>query len=231
MLSLRSRIPLFYAGLLVAITAALLAASPAKAQLTFSNLGSVAIPGVGVANPYPSTISISGTTGTITGIRITLLGLTHSQTDDIAALITGPQGQTTLLFDGAGNGSVSNVDLVFSDLATAPLPDADSFASGTYKPGQNEYGSAFDAPAPTSPYGTSFASYTGQSANGDYRLFVQDFNAGDSGSITGWQVTVLGVQSTVVPEASSLQLLPLATLLLVRRRISHKDKPGRTPIF
>jgi subtilisin-like proprotein convertase family protein len=71
-------------------------AIPAGATV-FSNPTAIAIPAApetfGPANPYPSTISVSGLTGTIVDVNVTLNNLSHTCTGDIDVLLVGPGGQ------------------------------------------------------------------------------------------------------------------------------------------
>lgn len=185
----------------------------ANAQVTF-NGGAIAIPAFGPASPYPSTINISGYTGTITEIRVTITGFSHTFTDDVGALFVGPTGARTILFNGPGTDlgfSAVNLNLNFFDGAAAPLPDNAAFASGNFQPGQQQYTEQFSAPAPqwTEPgppngHPTTFAGFVGTNPNGDYTLFVEDFVGGDQGSISSWSITVFGI--TPVPEPTSILL-------------------------
>lgn len=192
-------------------------ASPARAQITFTNSNPNTIPAFGTATTYPSQITVSGYTGSITGITITLTGFSHANTDGVAALFTGPGGLKTLLFDGAGldapigtNGTnVTNLTLTFSDAnpLTPTLPVNSNFTSGTYNPGLNQYDSILNSPAPGKPYATDFSALDGLAPDGDYSLYIQDFvnqsPLADGGSIASWSITISGISP--VPE-------PLTTL-------------------
>src|SRR5437867_3850721 len=46
------------------------------------------------ANPYPSNISVSGLTGTISKVTVTLTNLTEPRPDDLDLLLVGPTGAT-----------------------------------------------------------------------------------------------------------------------------------------
>lgn len=130
----RSSAPVILSFLALALHQGVLLARPASAQVTFTNNNPIVIPALGVANPYPSNIVVSGYTGAITGVRVTLTGLTHPATDDLGALFVGPGGQTTILFDGPGSGSASNLDLMFSDSAATVLGNTGTIISGTVSP-------------------------------------------------------------------------------------------------
>src|SRR5262245_35137567 len=169
----------FAAVTTLALLTLFLAAGNGHAQITFTNNSGITIPPVGTATPYPSTITVSGYTGTVTNITVTLTGFSHSYTDDLGAVVTGPAGQKTILFDGPGvdvdpGTSVSNINLTFADSAAARLPNNADFGSGTYQPGQNQWGDLFSAPAPAAPYATNFSAFTGVAPDGVYALYVQD---------------------------------------------------------
>jgi hypothetical protein len=175
-------------------------------QEIFTNNTPITIPALGPATP--SVISVSGYTGTITGFTLTINGLTHSFTDDIGAIVTGPGGQKTILFDGPGTNaglSVTGVNLTFDDAAAAPLPNDAAFGTGVFQPGQNEWNDVFTATGvPPGPYATTFGAFIGSAPNGDYTLYVEDFVGGDGGSIQGWSISIFGI--TPVPEPGSILL-------------------------
>ena len=66
--------------------------------------GRITIPEIGPADPYPSTCSISGLSGTITDVNLVLDGLSHYTPDDIDILLVGPQGQDAVVMSDAGGG-------------------------------------------------------------------------------------------------------------------------------
>lgn len=185
---------------------------------------------MGTGIPYPSQIAVSGLTGTLTGITVTLTGYTHSFTDDVGALLVGPQGQRTLLFDGAGSGEASDLTLVFDDAATDPLPDRGTFSSGTYRPGQNQYGDVFAAPAPQGPYATDLTAFRGTDPNGTYSLYIQDSTQDDAGTLSGWRITLSGVSAAPEPNAAVLLCVGLAGLTPCRKR-KISDRLRRCGLF
>ena len=71
---------------------------PSTAQST--NSAQIKIPAtgtIGVASPYPSTISLSGISGTVGKVTVTLYKLTHTYPSDIDFMLVGPAGQTVML--------------------------------------------------------------------------------------------------------------------------------------
>jgi subtilisin-like proprotein convertase family protein len=178
----------------VTVAAAVLAAltaAPAGAQV-FNSLGTIAIPKApntqGPANPYPSQITVGGLTGTISSVKVTLVGLSHTFPADVELLLVGPSGQNlTLMADVGGATDIANVNLVFDQAAAGLVPTP--IVSGTYRP-TNASPFSGPAPAPAAPYGTSLAIFNGTSPNGTWSLYAYDDAAGDKGALTGWSLDV-----------------------------------------
>jgi len=70
--------------------------TPFDIQTAFSNATSISIPALGSATPYPSNILVSGLTGTITKVTVTLSGFSHTAPDDVDVLLVGPAGKSLL---------------------------------------------------------------------------------------------------------------------------------------
>src|SRR6266487_1038855 len=80
-----------------AVTSVCLAAPAPAGAATFSNSGTITIndgtancsspnqpsPGPSKAAPYPSAITVSGLTGTVKDVNVTLTGLSHTFPDDV----------------------------------------------------------------------------------------------------------------------------------------------------
>lgn len=168
---------------------------------TFTNPGAITIAdaGAGSTVPYPSNIIVSGLTGSIS--RVTLsLNVNFSRTNDIDLLLVGPGGQTYVFFSDAGGLVASNGVITLDDTAALPLPTSGSIAPGTYRPSDYTNDSDnFPAPAPVGPYnmaptggvGTFASVYGGTAPNGTWRLYATD----DTGSgavsqiINSWGLT------------------------------------------
>ena len=92
-----------------AVMGVCLAAPALAGAATFSNSGTITINDTAAtcvgaeATPYPSTISVSGLSGTITDVNVTLTGFSHTAPSDVALLLVGPQGQNTILMSGNGD--------------------------------------------------------------------------------------------------------------------------------
>jgi len=184
-----------------------------NATINFSTTGSG---GTATTSPYPSVITVSGMTGTIAKLTVTLNGLTVPKcAPDLAFLLQGPHGQFIVPMTDVGpcnSTSVNNVTLTLDDAAASPLPAfPNTVSTGTYKPSSYDLSHfgvqpSLSPPAPVSPYtatqlaatdGTAtFASvFNGTDPNGTWNLYVlyQTQISGapaDSGSLTGWSLTI-----------------------------------------
>ncbi len=196
------------------LLAALLPLPPAQAATaTFSNPASITIPATdtdGPANPYPSTISVSGLSGTITQVTVTLNSVSHTYPGDLYVLLVSPGGHTTLLMADAGeNPDIVLGTLTFDDFAAQAIPEGGPVVSGTYRP--SDWDSSSDslaAPAPARPYGGTLGVLNGSDPNGTWSLYVWDDSSGDIGSIGGgWSLTIT-TSVPVAPGTSPLVVPP-----------------------
>ena len=157
------------------------------------NAAPIAIPLLGLANPYPSTITVSGISAAVFRVRVSLLNLSHSFADDLDVLLVGPDGRATLLMsDGGGEFSINAASVTFDDAATTALGDSSPIVSGTVRPsnfGQDQ--DFFAAPAPTAPYATNLSIFNGSDPNGSWSLYIMDDAEKDSGSVAGgWRLMI-----------------------------------------
>jgi subtilisin-like proprotein convertase family protein len=200
-----------------------LTAAPAAAATVFSNTAAVSIPEHATASPYPSTNAVSGLTGLLTKVEVTISGFSHTCPGDIGVLLTGPGGQGVKLFDAAGDCTAA-VDLTFTfdDDASAALPTFSGLTGGTFR-ASSYFDSRFASPAPSGTFGTALSVFDGTNPNGTWRLFVEDFLGNDQGSISGWSLSLTAAapppQPEVVPlPAGAVLLLSGFGLLALRRR-------------
>jgi subtilisin-like proprotein convertase family protein len=194
---------------LVALVVLALSASPAHAT-DFSG-GTITIPDVGAASPYPSEITVSGATRAVGRVAVRLR-LTHDSPEDIDVMLVGPGGQAVMLMSDVGGAPLSaSTTVTFADEATAPLPDP--IVGGTFRPTNVDDGDgdAFTAPAPAGAPGAALSVFKGTNPNGVWRLWVIDDAALDSGQISSWTLTIddaprspaaWSAASAVVPEPS-----------------------------
>jgi hypothetical protein len=185
-------------GLALAASAFALIAAPVAGATTYNNDAPIIIPAGEPANPYPSSITVSGTAGPITDVNVGFDGLTDSFSAGVAISLVAPTGQALMLAGCAGT-SASAAFITLDDGAGARLPDDEPLTTGTYKPA--EYCPAvFSVPGPMSyqnpgPFagGTAtFASaFNGLSAIGTWNLYVTSLTSPDTGAIPGgWSLDV-----------------------------------------
>jgi uncharacterized repeat protein (TIGR01451 family) len=162
---------------------------------SYANGGAIIIPEIGAGSPYPSTINISGLTGLVSQVTVTLSNLSHTFPSDIGAILVSPSGQASMLMAAAGAGyAVTNVTLTFDDSASSTLPASGQIIAGTFQPSSYNPNYPFAPPAPAGPNSASLAAFNGTSPNGTWSLFVYDDRAGDSGLIAdGWNLNVATV--------------------------------------
>jgi hypothetical protein len=107
---------------------------------TFSNTAMIIINDNAAANPYPSTINVSGLVGTVIKTTMTLTNLTHPSPTDIEGLLVSPDLKDTLFMANAGgsggNSALKKATIGFDDGATNSLPQFDKITNGVYKPTQ-----------------------------------------------------------------------------------------------
>ena len=158
---------------------------------------------MGVANPYPSDITVSGVIGPVIKVTVTVTGFNHTFPSDVDMLLVGPGGQKFILVsDVIGGTDAVGINWTFDDAAAAFIGSTGTPVSGTFKPtNYTTCQDPFAAPAPAGPYlspggigtpcgtDTLFGSVFG-SSNGTWSLYVVDDLGADVGSITGgWSIT------------------------------------------
>lgn len=160
----------------------------------------ITIPGsgaLGPASPYPSVIEVSGITGNIIDVNVTLDTIAHTFPSDMDILLVGPQGQNVVLLSDAGsNFDLTGTTLVFDDEAAGLAPGTERILGGSYQPTNYGTSDPFNAPAPAGPYGSALSVFDGINANGTWSLYVMDDGSGDSGQILkGWSLTIDTLQT------------------------------------
>jgi subtilisin-like proprotein convertase family protein len=147
----------------------------------FSNPGVITIPDFGPATPYPSSIPVSGLTGIVSQVTVTLRGVSHTFPFDLDVLLVGPGGQSVVLASGVGgDAAIGNLTVTFDDTG----------APGTFPP-TNLFPELSFFLAPLPPYGSALAVFEGTTPSGIWKLFVQDSLPFDQGVIAGgWSLTI-----------------------------------------
>ncbi|PVX28471.1 PEPxxWA-CTERM sorting domain-containing protein [Sphingomonas pokkalii] len=194
---------------------------PAGAQ-TFVNRDRISIPDNGITT---SSIDVAGLLGRITGLSLTLDGVSHSYSQDLVFGLVAEDLQRGLVFwSGAGGANaVSNATVTFRDSASGLLPfpafDLGPVTSGSYR-ASNWFSYGINGVTDV----ISFADFNGLDPNGRWTLLAFDTAAGDVGLVDrGWS---LGFTTTgsggAVPEPATWAMLigglALAGAALRRRR-------------
>jgi len=168
-----------------------------ETNATGANSFNIIVPDSGVANPYPSQIQVSGLTGLITGVSVSLENFSHNFPDDVDILLVSPSGRKIVLMsDAGGNTPVSNKTITFTDSAANSLPDETALTTGIFRPANYGDADTFPSPAPQgSTDGNSLSAFTGSNPNGTWSLYVVDDQGNNAGQIaSGWS---LDIQSSV----------------------------------
>ncbi|MGB7069243.1 MAG: M36 family metallopeptidase [Pyrinomonadaceae bacterium] len=172
------------------------AGSTVGGETSGSNAAPIAIPGTGTgggatpqANPYPSSINIAGSSGTVVKVTATLTGFSHTFPGDVDILLVGPGGQKVMLMSDVGGGTDAvGANLTFDDTAG---PVVSPVVSGTFRPTNSGATDPFPAPAPAGPNGSLLSIFNSLDPNGTWSLYVVDDAGADVGSISGgWGLTV-----------------------------------------
>ena len=150
-------------------------------------------PVAATAQPYPSRTIVSGLDGYVTGVKVTLLGLSHIYPSDIDVLLVSPDNKATILLAHAGGSTpVVSARISIADGGTT-LNVSDALQNfGQYAPASFGSGLDFGVPnVPASSYKTNLTSLTGAGThpNGDWSLYVRDNTYPIGGLISGWILT------------------------------------------
>ena len=204
---------------LLAALALTAVASPALAQ-TYTNPNTITVVDGGETT---SDINVTGSLGNVTGMTLSLNGLSHTYPDDLViGVLNQSLGLGFVFFSGAGGSTdISNINLTFSDAASSLLPESfvgGAITSGTYLPsnyGQYEF-TFFDN-------ATAFADFSGFSANGTWTLYVDDVFPADGGTIiNGWTLNFT-TDVSAVPEPAAWGMMiggfGLAGMAMRRRKV------------
>src|SRR5262249_34018440 len=133
----------------------------------------------------------TGLTATVSKVTVTLSNLSHPFPADLDILLVGPQGQSVILMSDAGTADSEAVTLIFDDDSPLSLPPDGRIVTETFKPtNSGPEADVFPSPAPSPPYGSQLAVFTGTNPNGVWSLYALDDQAQDTGLIAdGWSLT------------------------------------------
>jgi subtilisin-like proprotein convertase family protein len=138
-------------------------------------------------------------TGTVQKVTVTVSQITHTWDGDLVLTLIGPTGTRVVLSNRHGSSGDNYTNTVFDDAATTPIASGTPPYTGSFKP---------DA---------ALSALNGVPANGTWKLEIQDAASGDTGTLTGWSisVTTTGAPSCLsctptqtAGEATNLRFLP-----------------------
>ncbi len=188
----------------------------------FCNLDTITIPSSGAATPYPSEIEVSGLMGTVTNVRVYLFDMNHTFPDDLDVLLVGPEGQNLIIMsDAGGSADLINVNLIFDDAASGPLPDINPIVSGVYLPTNYDMDDTFPAPAPAPSAATQLAVFNSTDPNGTWSLYVFDDASGDLGNINGGWCVQIETETIQEPPNINVHPLSLSSTQFSNQQASH----------
>jgi subtilisin-like proprotein convertase family protein len=210
------------------------ACSIGASAATFSYSVGATIPD-GNLNGFQNSQSVSGLSGTITDLNVTLeisggfngdfyAFLTHGNSTAILLNRVGRNSTHPVGYPDAGFGPGSSANaFTLDDQAANDIHSYRSFSfilngtgqlTGSWQPDARlvdplSPASTFDGAARTAP----LSIFNGLDPNGLWTLYVADVSSGGEGSLVGW-----GLQITTVPEPGSAVLLAICLLLFVFRQ-------------
>ncbi len=188
----------------------------------------------GAATPYPSPIVVTGLTGTVTDVEVTLVGFTtrgEPWPEDNDILVAAPNNATVILMSDAGgdnweyNEDTTAANLIFDDEAAEQLPADGHITDGRWRSVDDDEDHAGDAgnpdvwPAPAPPLvdTTLLSSLDGIDPNGTWNLFANDDQVlGTSDILGGWCVNITTTftgptTTTTVPPSTTTTVPPTTT--------------------
>lgn len=202
-------------------------------QFANSELILMPLPDAGPADPYPTSITVSGATGTVHKVTVTLRNVNHDFPDDMDVLLVGPQGKKVMLLsDAGGNNPLFDVSLTFDDNADDLVPENASFVTGTYRP--SNYPPTADpmpAPAPGPLYAAAMSVFNGIDPNGVWSLYVADDVFDNGGSQTpgfiadGWTLTIVTADPLAdfaVTQTTQPTTVPVGSLLRCNITVTNR---------
>lgn len=188
---------------LIAIVASLALASTASAApFVFSNNNDITVPDNNtLANASQIELSMPGL---VTRVEVRLNDINHTRPGDLDIMLESPSGEFIyLMSDNCGATAMANKFLEIADDQPNVMAQTSlSCGPPDQRPSDHYVGSNDDvwSTAPTATPVTSFASLTGKNESGTWKLHVADDSAGETGTISGWEIRI----DTTMPDALRL---------------------------
>jgi subtilisin-like proprotein convertase family protein len=202
-----------------------------NAQTTFTNSASItlndspAAGSPGLSDPYPSTINVTGLSGTISDVNVRINGLTHTFPGDLGLLLVGPGGQNLILHSFVGGDpDLNNLTYTVDDQAATAFPNNGPILAQSYRPtsrltvdGEPFFPASGANPPPAAcqnpqippaatcgfaaPAGmaTLASIFNGANPNGAWRLYAGDYGPVDEGLISGGWSLIITTSGPALP--------------------------------
>jgi subtilisin-like proprotein convertase family protein len=165
---------------------------------------------------WSSSLTVSGTAGSVTEVRVNL-NISGGYNGDLYAYLSYNGTLVPLLTRvGTGGGddfgfSTAGMTVTLADSGTINIHDiANPDLNGTYKPDGQVLNPGTLLPGGISSTPT-LGSFSSMDPNGTWTLFFADLSGGDQSTITGWSLDII----TAVPEPVNVALGIFAGLFLV----------------
>ena len=163
----------------------------------FCNPGPLGVPTSGLAIQYPARIFVSGLSGQLSKMTMTLRNMNGVRPDDLDLLLVGPTGAKFVpLSDAGGPVDAVGITLTLDDAAGSLVPDNGPLSTGSFQPSSvtpaGQGVDPFPSPAPAGPHNeaapagsaTFTSTFQGTDPNGTWQIFVNDDQLGGPGSFT-----------------------------------------------
>ena len=130
-----------------------------------------------------STLNVSGLSGGITDVNVTL-NISHTYTSDLEVYLISPTGTRIQLFDNVGGSGDNFTNTTFDDQAATSIALAAAPFSGTFR-----------------PMG-SLANLNGEDASGAWTLELTDNWSQDPGTLNSWALDIAATETQVQTDAN-----------------------------
>jgi subtilisin-like proprotein convertase family protein len=140
----------------------------------------VPVDATGRADHYPETRTVTGMSGVVSDVNVSIPGVYHKRPSDLQLILVGPGGQKVKLMSNAcGDRAVADVDWTWDDEAAQEMPLDDYCASSPYRPTAVDPYAPPPAPGPERPYDAYLSAFDYTDPNGEWKLYAYDDQPGD----------------------------------------------------